>query len=98
MTSQCTLVWLGLLASTAVWPLVDAPRSGAAADYWSYRPVERPPVPQADAFAASDLGKRWVRNPIDAFILAEQVKHGLSPSQPADAATLLRRVYLDLIG
>lgn len=40
----------------------------------------------------------WVRNPIDAFILKELRKRDLKPSQEADRYTLIRRVYLDLIG
>ncbi|HEY8459140.1 MAG TPA: DUF1549 and DUF1553 domain-containing protein, partial [Blastocatellia bacterium] len=40
----------------------------------------------------------WIRNPIDAFILARLEKEGLKPSPEADRATLLRRVYLDVIG
>src|SRR5262245_52905911 len=38
------------------------------------------------------------RNPVDAFLLAELEKNGLAPLPAADKATLLRRVYLDLIG
>jgi hypothetical protein len=41
---------------------------------------------------------RWVRNPIDAFVLARLEREGIAPSAEADRATLLRRVYLDLIG
>jgi hypothetical protein len=37
-------------------------------------------------------------NPIDAFIAADYRAKGLQPVSPADKATLLRRVYLDLIG
>ena len=37
-------------------------------------------------------------NPIDAFIAAEYKTKGLRPAAPADKYTLLRRVYLDLIG
>jgi len=40
----------------------------------------------------------WVANPIDAFLAADHEKHGLAPQDPADKRTLLRRVYLDLIG
>lgn len=40
----------------------------------------------------------WVQNPIDNFILARLAKEGLKPSPPADNATLVRRLYLDLIG
>ncbi len=41
---------------------------------------------------------RWVRNPIDAFILARLEKEGLTPSPEADRATLIRRLSLDLTG
>ena len=40
----------------------------------------------------------WPRNAIDAFILARLEAAGLQPSEPADRATLIRRVSLDLIG
>ncbi len=42
--------------------------------------------------------KGWVRNPIDAFILDRLQRSGLTPSPPADRATLLRRVSFDLTG
>jgi hypothetical protein len=59
--------------------------------YWAYHPVRRPAVPQVKAAA-------WVRNPIDAFILAGVEARGLSPAPPADRTALIRRVYYDLIG
>jgi hypothetical protein len=40
----------------------------------------------------------WVRNPIDAFIAAEQEARTLKPRPEAPKEILLRRVYLDLIG
>ncbi|HUS35611.1 MAG TPA: DUF1549 and DUF1553 domain-containing protein, partial [Verrucomicrobiae bacterium] len=40
----------------------------------------------------------WPRNELDRFILARLEKDGLKPSEPADKYTLVRRVYLDLIG
>jgi hypothetical protein len=42
--------------------------------------------------------KSWPRNEIDFFVLARLEKEGLKPSPPADKYTLVRRVYLDLIG
>jgi hypothetical protein len=66
------------------------PRS-AIPRHWAYIKPVRP--------AAGRVKNRsWVRNPIDAFILARLEKEGLSPSPEADKATLLRRLYLDLIG
>jgi Protein of unknown function (DUF1553)/Protein of unknown function (DUF1549)/Concanavalin A-like lectin/glucanases superfamily/Planctomycete cytochrome C len=41
---------------------------------------------------------KWVRNPIDRFILARLEKEGLRPNPEADRATLLRRVTFDLTG
>ncbi|MDB5386685.1 MAG: hypothetical protein JWM11_2331 [Planctomycetaceae bacterium] len=40
----------------------------------------------------------WPRNPIDRFVLARLEAKGLRPSSPASRFTLVRRVYLDLIG
>jgi hypothetical protein len=40
----------------------------------------------------------WVRNPIDAFILAQLEKRGIQPAPPADRRTLIRRVCFDLLG
>src|SRR5579871_453360 len=56
---------------------------------WSSKPVVRPEVP---------TGLSRSSNPIDAFIAAEHTARGLQPVGPADKRTLLRRVYLDLLG
>lgn len=56
---------------------------------WSLKPVERPDVP---------AGLTKSTNPIDALIAAEYQSKKLTPVGPADRPTLLRRVYLDLIG
>jgi hypothetical protein len=59
--------------------------------YWAFRPVARPEVPvNPDA--------RWVSNSIDAFVLAGLNAKGLTPSARADRRTLIRRVYLDVLG
>jgi len=41
---------------------------------------------------------RWIRNPIDAFVLAALRGRRLSPSGEADRSTLLRRLSFDLLG
>jgi hypothetical protein len=64
----------------------DAPR-----DFWSFRPVVEPRVPQV-----RDAG--WVRTPIDAFVLSRLEAKGLRPAADADRRTLLRRATFDLIG
>ena len=65
---------------------------GAAYEpFWAYVIPKRPPVPQVgDA--------KWVRTPIDAFILQKLAEVHLKPSPEADKRTLLRRLSLDLIG
>ena len=40
----------------------------------------------------------WVKNPIDAFILARLEKEGLQPAPKANKRALARRVFLDLVG
>jgi hypothetical protein len=59
--------------------------------HWAYRPVVRPAVPAVK-------NAEWPRTPIDNFILARLERDSISPSPPADAATMLRRVKLDLTG
>ncbi|MGD9857045.1 MAG: DUF1549 domain-containing protein, partial [Planctomycetaceae bacterium] len=59
--------------------------------HWAFEPVRRPMVPRV-----SQPG--WLRTPIDAFVLAKLDAEKLPPSPEAPAATLLRRVTLDLTG
>jgi mono/diheme cytochrome c family protein len=60
--------------------------------YWAFVKPARPPVPTIRHSPSA------IRNPIDAFILAELEKKSLTPSAPADKATLIRRVTFDLTG
>jgi hypothetical protein len=60
-------------------------------NHWAFCKVERPEVPLPQNTA-------WVQTPIDAFVVAELESQKLTPAPPADALTLLRRAYLDLIG
>lgn len=62
-------------------------------EHWAFRTPVRPAVP-----ALGNTGSREAPNPIDAFLAVEWEKHGLKPQPPADRRTLLRRLYLDLIG
>lgn len=64
---------------------------GLKGDHWAYQPVKRPAVPVV-------RNTKWVRTPIDAFILAKLEKHGMQPNERADKETLLRRATFDLIG
>ncbi|MFO1043425.1 MAG: DUF1553 domain-containing protein [Planctomycetaceae bacterium] len=59
--------------------------------HWSFIPPVRPAVPKVK-------NAQWVRNPIDAFVLAKLEAAGLSPAPEADRWTLARRLSLDLTG
>jgi hypothetical protein len=59
--------------------------------WWAFQPLSKPAVPAVK-------NQAWVRNDIDAFILAKLEAKGLAPNAPADKITLLRRASLDLTG
>lgn len=59
--------------------------------HWAFKLPTRPALPNP-----SDL--HWPRNPIDHFILSRMEDVGLQPAEQAAPHTLLRRIYLDLIG
>jgi hypothetical protein len=60
-------------------------------DWWSLKPVEKPPVPTPKHAA-------WSAEPIDRFVLAKLEEKGLTPTPPADPRTLARRFALVLTG
>ena len=60
-------------------------------EYWAFQQVKRPEI-------AKVQDAKWVRNPIDAFILARLEAKGLRPAPPADRISLLRRATYDLTG
>ena len=61
------------------------------ADWWSLRPIQKPPVP----VPANDA---WSQDAVDRFILSKLNEQGLSPSEPANSRTLARRLSLVLTG
>ncbi len=66
----------------------------AGAEYerhWAFVAPARPSLPEV-----SDPS--WPRGAIDRFVLARLDAAGLRPSPPADRYTLIRRLYLDLLG
>jgi mono/diheme cytochrome c family protein len=64
-----------------------------AREFWSFQPLKvvAPPAVNGDA-------AKWVRSPIDQFIVAKLQEKGLSPNPAANRRTLIRRAYFDLIG
>lgn len=66
----------------------------AGAEYephWAFVAPERPEPPEVE-------NADWPRNAMDRFVLARLEAAGIAPSPEADRVTLIRRVYLDLIG
>src|SRR5690242_17489004 len=80
---------LPAVPSRAVDFAKDIPESKR--NHWAFKAPVRPSVPKVK-------DKNWVRNPIDAFVLARLEKEGLKPSPEAERTTLIRRLSLDLIG
>jgi hypothetical protein len=59
--------------------------------HWSFLPL-------ANATPPAVKNESWVKTPIDRFILVRLEQEGIAPSPEADAATIIRRLSLDLTG
>lgn len=59
--------------------------------HWAFQPIRRPALP-------SVTDERWVRNPIDRFVLARLEQGQRGPNHEASPRALLRRLSLDLVG
>lgn len=70
----------------AVVPAKDAPSKA-----WAYTPPVAPAEPAVKQ-------KKWVRTPVDAYVLAKLEAKGIKPSPEADRATFIRRATLDTWG
>jgi hypothetical protein len=62
-----------------------------AKKFWSFQPIKDVSPPQVK-------GIRWIKSPLDRFILARLEEKGLKPAAPADKRTLIRRATFDLAG
>ena len=60
-------------------------------EHWAFNPPMRPEI-------SIVKNRTWLRNPIDAFVLARLEQQNLAPSAEANRATLIRRLSLDLLG
>ena len=74
----------------AAWP-DSAAGENVRPTHWSYQPVTRPDLPTVQ-------DANWGNNEVDAFVLAKLEARGFKPSPQADRYTLIRRLYLDLLG
>ena len=68
----------------------EGPRPGSDSVWWSLRPFSRPAEPKPAG--------TWERSKIDGFLLEAMQAKGLTPSEPADRRTLIRRLSFDLTG
>jgi len=78
-------------AATDSKPDAAVAKAPARSTLWSYQPVKTQAVPAVHQ-------KKWVRTPIDAFVLAKLEAKGLKPSADADRAAFARRATLDVWG
>jgi len=77
------------LAAAQIATLKEWIASGARYDpHWAFVPPQRPAVPAAGGGGL----------PIDAIVESHLAAKGLTAAPEADAATLCRRLYLDLVG
>jgi hypothetical protein len=74
------------------WPEALQAKDGRR-DHWAYQPLRRVALPEVN----SD-DRFPIRNPIDQFVLQKLHEQQLTPSPEADRTTLIRRLYLDLLG
>lgn len=86
-----------------IWPGTTLSKAQAEADahlrtaianeakFWAFRPPVKVDIPKTP-------NTKWATNPIDAFILQSLREQSLSPSPEADKRTLIRRLYLDVLG
>lgn len=82
------------LAAEIAWPEVRQRRLAG----WAFQPIQRRFPPSNFPETAADGPWQSTTALIDGWITAAWQTHGLSPSPRADAATLVRRLHLSLIG
>jgi len=76
----------------ANWPDEASAKRDDNKQHWAFQPLVKAPQPavQHERFA--------VRNAVDAFVLQKLLENKLQPSPEADRRTLVRRLYLDVLG
>jgi hypothetical protein len=69
-------------------------------DHWAYVAPAAVPVPTSTRLLSGmdEPEEAWAKNDIDFFVLNKLNELKLTPSPEADRATLIRRVYMDVIG
>lgn len=64
--------------------------------HWAFVPPKQSNIPGEGLFSTSE--NRWIRNPIDAFVLKSLKSAKVRPSRQATRETLIRRITFDLTG
>ncbi|MEC9092111.1 MAG: PSD1 and planctomycete cytochrome C domain-containing protein [Planctomycetota bacterium] len=64
--------------------------------HWAFLPPQKAALPSLES--VPENLRAWPANPIDYFVLAQLASLSKGPNRPADRYSLIRRVYLDLIG
>ncbi|MCC6234752.1 MAG: DUF1553 domain-containing protein [Verrucomicrobiales bacterium] len=82
----CGFLWLSLVLGCR------GATASSTHEHWSLQPVREPLVPEVPAHALRG------GNAVDAFLEGARRQKGLVASPEADRRTLIRRLYLDLIG
>ena len=78
----------------ANWPGAEVsatPKVDPRLAHWAFHAPRKPIEPNV-------LDRAWVKNPIDAFVLAKLEAKGWRPAAAASDGDLLRRMYLDVTG
>lgn len=76
------------------WILAGAPWT----THWAFTPRTTTATLGTRTADAASHAASWPRNRVDDFVLQRLTAHGLQPSPAAPRTTLIRRLYLDLLG
>lgn len=76
----------------AKWPDEASAKVADHRQHWAFQPLAKAPPPSV-AHEGFPL-----RNAVDAFVLEKLLANNLKPSPEADRRTLVRRLYLDVLG
>ena len=95
LPAEETAILAGWVAAGAPWPddfatlpLALFPDEKKPSSHWAFQPIVRPPLPEIAG----------ITHPIDAFIAEALAAQGLAIQPEAPPATLLRRLFFDLVG
>lgn len=95
LTEQQIGVLRAWIDQGAPWPAgadVADPKLERAREHWAFQRLSDPAPPET-----SDPN-RWVRTPVDRYILERLHQQQREPSPPLEPRALLRRLYFDLVG